>query len=117
MLPASIPSLAVNLAVVSHGYANDSLKERLYKVLRCGFTNELGSNHLRNTDMRDSFLNLENDPFLWDQFSRCMFIGSQFYRILFRWHSLQREINEYLAVTKTKKGMGLNYSVSTRNLE
>lgn len=102
-LPASIPSLAVNLLAVTHGYANHSLKEQLFKGLNCGITSGAGS-YVRDTDMQGSFLSLDSDPFLWDQFSRCMFAGSQFYRMLFRWHVLEKEIIDFLTLTKTRKG-------------
>lgn len=93
----------VNLAAVSHGYANNSLKEMVFKALNCGITGGVAA-YVRDSDLRGSFLNLDNDPFLWDQFSRCMFSGSQFYRALYRWHTLEKEINEFLTMTKTRKG-------------
>lgn len=119
MLPASIPSLAVNLVATSHGYANNSLKEILFKGLKCGITSGMSSesggrsSYLKDSDSPSgSFLNLDNDPFLWDQFSRCMFSGSQFYRLLYRWHVLEKEINEFLTTTKSKKGWLTDYNVN-----
>lgn len=111
VLPASLPSLVVSLIAVSHGYANNSLREKVYEALSCGVMSGLGQ-YARGGgavvapagEYRNSFLDLDNDPFLWDQFSRCMFPGSQFYRMLYRWHTLEREVNEYLTTTKTKKG-------------
>merc|ERR1712223_207473 len=35
LLPAGLPSLAVNLLATSHGYFNDSLTGKLYKGLQC----------------------------------------------------------------------------------
>lgn len=102
-LPASIPSLAVNLLVTSRGYFDNSLRKHLVKALACGVTSN-ANNFGRDADSQSSFLNLDNDMFLWYQFSRCSFNGSQFYRILSRWHNLQREINEYLLSTRVKKG-------------
>jgi hexosaminidase len=109
MLPAALPSLVVSLTAVSHGYANNSLRNKLYAALDCGVTSGVGQ-YARggggaDSDLRGgSFLDLDSDPFLWDQFSRCMFPGSQFYRMLYRWHTLEKEVNEYLTSTKTKKG-------------
>lgn len=99
MLPAAMPSLAVTLIAASHGYANNSLREQLSKELNCGVTTTV-----RETKTIGPFLNLDNDPFLWDQFSRCMFPGSQFYRMLYRWHSLRKEIDQFLTTTRIKKG-------------
>lgn len=102
-LPASIPSLAVNLLVASRGYFDNSMRKILAKALACGVTSNVNQ-FARDSDTQSSFLNLDNDMFLWNQFSRCSFNGSQFYRILSRWHSLQRDINDYLLSTRVKKG-------------
>ncbi|KAK7571166.1 hypothetical protein V9T40_014770 [Parthenolecanium corni] len=109
-LPASIPSLAVNLLVTSRGYFDNSLRKHLVKALACGVTSN-ANNFGRDADSQSSFLNLDNDMFLWYQFSRCSFNGSQFYRILSRWHNLQREINEYLLSTRVKKAWLTSYNV------
>lgn len=102
-LPASLPSLVVNMMAVSHGYANNTLKEAVFKALNCGIPSGLNS-YGRDLDLRGSFLNLDSDPFLWDQFSRCMFSGSQFYKVLYRWHVLEKEINDFFSVTKIRRG-------------
>lgn len=72
-LPASIPSMVVNLMAISHGYMNQSLQTQLNDGLSCGI---FGSSN----DYDNDFLNLKVDPFLWDQFSRCSFPGNQFFR-------------------------------------
>lgn len=93
----------MNLVAVTHGYANNSLKESIFKGLNCGIMSS-ANGYAKDNDLQGSFLNLDTDPFLWDQFSRCMFVGSQFYRLLFRWHSLEKDVQEFMDTVKSRKG-------------
>lgn len=109
LLPAAIPSLAVNLLTVSHGYINPSLKGKLSTALGCSMSNgdgsmSGGSDTGTNTDQM--FLSLNSDPFLWDMFNRCNFPGVPFFRLTYRLHNVQREVRDFLhSVTKAKGWM------------
>lgn len=88
LLPSAIPSLAINLLATSNGYFNQSLRTKLNAGLSCGVFGPPAD--------RGMFLNLNNDPFLWDQFARCAFPGHAFFKLLYRLNSLEREVNEYV---------------------
>lgn len=77
VLPSSIPSMVVNLLATTNGYMNQSLQTNLNEGLNCGIFGH-------NNEYDGDFLNLNNDPHLWDQFSRCSFPGNQFFRYLFK---------------------------------
>ncbi|XP_075222877.1 hexosaminidase D-like isoform X2 [Lycorma delicatula] len=104
LLPSAIPSLAVNLLVTSHGYFNQSLRTKLNNGLSCGV-------FAPSIDRSTSFLNLNNDPYLWDQFSRCVFPGHSFYKLLYRMHSIEREVAEMVNSVTKEKGWLTDYNV------
>lgn len=100
LLPAAIPSLAVSLLATTHGYFNSSLKGKLHDSLNCP------------TDSSQStFLNLEGDPFLWNKLSRCFFPGSNFYKLLYRLHSTERDVADFLKTVTQSKGWMTEYNV------
>ncbi|KAJ8986020.1 hypothetical protein NQ317_013904 [Molorchus minor] len=102
LLPAAVPSLALSLISVSHGYFNSSLKEKFLVSLSCPMSN-LGHS--------SPFISLDIDPFLWDKLSRCMFPGNAFFRLTNRLHNLELETREYLDITKHQKGWMTAYNV------
>merc|ERR1719228_1149328 len=67
LLPAGLPSLAINLLATSHGYFNDSLSGSLYKALQCV-----------ETPKYSSAVDLNNDRFLWNKLSWCFFSRGSF---------------------------------------
>lgn len=75
-LPSSVPSMVVNLLATARGFMNQSLRATLNEGLNCSVSGHGGNEY------EEDFLNLNNDPFLWDQFSRCGFPGNQFFRYL-----------------------------------
>ena len=85
LLPAAIPSLAVNLISTSHGYFNSSLQKELYSALNCG-----------QTPQYQSWINLDADPFLWDKFAWCFFPGKQSFSLTSRLDSTFREVDAYV---------------------
>ncbi|KAJ8918610.1 hypothetical protein NQ315_013116 [Exocentrus adspersus] len=102
LLPASIPSLALNLITVTYGYFNSSLKEKFLSALSCP---------MQNMAYGSPFISLDADPFLWDKLSRCMFPGNSFFRLTNRLHNLETEAREYLDITKRQKGWMTSYNV------
>uniref|UniRef100_A0A1B6C721 beta-N-acetylhexosaminidase n=1 Tax=Clastoptera arizonana TaxID=38151 RepID=A0A1B6C721_9HEMI len=106
LLPAAIPSLVVNLLATSHGYFNSSLRNKLNTGLSCGLFGPSG-------DRGSSFLNLNNDPYLWDQFSRCAFPGHTFYKLLYRLNGIEREVAEMITSVRHDKGWMTAYNVRT----
>ncbi|CAH0555240.1 unnamed protein product [Brassicogethes aeneus] len=102
LLPAAVPSLAINLIAVSKGYFNSSLKDQFLSALSCPI-----QNNLRNSP----FISLDSDPFMWEKLSKCMFPGSPFFRLTYRLHSTEKETNEYLHLTKKQKGWMTDYNI------
>ncbi|MCL4162486.1 UNVERIFIED_CONTAM: hypothetical protein GTU68_025683, partial [Idotea baltica] len=69
LLPAAMPSLAVNLITNSHGFFNATIHFELYEALNC-----------MQTPKYQTGLNLDSDPFLWDKFSWCYFPGAMAFK-------------------------------------
>lgn len=103
LLPAGIPSLALNLLAVSNGYFNSSLKGRFLSGLSCPQQHNSGKN--------DLFINLDADPFLWDKLGRCMFPGSFFFRLTYRLHTMEIEVREFLKNIRNVRGWMTDYNV------
>lgn len=102
LLPASIPSLALNLLAVTHGFFNSSLKEKFLTALSCP---ESSAGH------GTPFISLDVDPFLWDKLNRCMFPGNGFFRLTNRLNNIETETREFLDVTRRQKGWLTAYNV------
>nr|XP_022912510.1 hexosaminidase D-like [Onthophagus taurus] len=101
ILPASIPSLALNLITVTNGFFNLSLKTKLLSSLSCPQGNS------RNIQ----FINLDSDPHLWEKLGRCMFPGSPVFRLMYRVHMIETEVIEYVQITTRQKGWLTAYNV------
>lgn len=102
LLPAAVPSLALNLITVTHGYFNSSLKEKFLTALSCP---------VQNTVHSSPFISLDMDPFLWDKLNRCMFPGNSFFRLTSRLQNMETEAREYLDLTRRQKGWMTAYNV------
>ena len=100
LLPAGLPSLAVNLLATSHGYFNDSLTVKLYKGLQCVDTPKY----------KTGSLDLANDRFLWDKLSWCFFPGSAFFKVTKSLYNTQKDVAEYLETVELKKGWLTKYN-------
>lgn len=106
LLPSAVPSLAVNLLATSHGYFNQSLRTKLNAGLSCGVFGP-------SAEHGASFLNLNNDQFLWDQFSRCAFPGHTFFKLTYRLNGVEREVAELVQSVRHDKGWMTAYNVRT----
>ena len=85
LLPASIPSLAVNLISVSHGFFNSTLQSEIYSSLNCFQSSKY-----------QSWIDLDQDPYLWDKFSWCFFPGKEAFTLMSRLDSVRREVDAYV---------------------
>ncbi|CAH0385394.1 unnamed protein product [Bemisia tabaci] len=105
LLPSGIPSLAVNLLATSHGYFNSSLQPKLTSALKCGIYsyNTVGGMH--------NFVNLNSDPFLWDQFSRCMFPGHLFFKLTYKLNMVEKDVQDLIQTTRATRGWLTEYNV------
>lgn len=104
LFPVSIPSLALSLTAVAHGFFNSSLRAPFLSGLNCPEQSG-GSGHLA------PFISLEIDPHMWDKVGRCMFPGSPAFRLTYRLHNSELEAIEYLRTTKYSKGWMTDYNV------
>jgi hexosaminidase len=102
LLPAGIPSLALSLIATTHGYFNSSLKHKFLTGLTCP---------QHNSGRNQPFINLDADPYLWDKLGRCMFPGSPFFRLTYRLHTMENEVEEFIKSTKRSKGWMTDYNV------
>lgn len=99
LLPASLPSLSVNLLAASHGYFNASVQGQLYRALNC-----------MQTPKYQTWLNLDSDPFLWDKFSWCFFPGAQVFKATARLDATRRDVDSYLDRINRVRGWITEYS-------
>jgi hexosaminidase len=101
LLPAAIPSLAVNLLATSHGFFNETLEKPLAKALGC----------VQHTSRYSSSLvDLQNDNFLWTGLSWCYFPGTNFFKVTKNLVGAEREVREFLHKVESKKGWLTEYN-------
>uniref|UniRef100_A0A8D9A6A9 beta-N-acetylhexosaminidase n=1 Tax=Cacopsylla melanoneura TaxID=428564 RepID=A0A8D9A6A9_9HEMI len=98
LLPAAIPSLAVNTLATSRGFFNATLLEPLVSGLECSI-------------MPPSSVPIMSDPFLWDTLGRCGFPGHGFFNFLQRFNSLQREVADFITQIDHKRSWLTQYNV------
>lgn len=48
---------------------------------------------------------------MWNKLSRCFFPGSSFFKLLYRLHTIEKEVKEFLEVTTRSKGWMTDYNV------
>lgn len=85
LLPAGIPSMAINLLTASRGYYNNSLAPTLYEALSC---QKSASRYDRVPDLRTSRV----ERFLHDRMSMCFFPGAHFFKHTARFLRLEKEV-------------------------
>ncbi|XP_043224593.1 hexosaminidase D-like [Amphibalanus amphitrite] len=97
LLPASVPSLALNLATASHGFFNSSLRRVLYDALSC---------HSQGT-----FITPSSDQYGFYAFSQCDFPGHMFYEFTGRMPGIEMQARSAIEDVR-KKGWLTEYSVA-----
>jgi len=100
LLPAAIPSLAVNLIATTHGYFNESLGKPLFKALGC----------VQHSGKYNSFVDLETDNFLWEKLSWCFFPGTNFFKVTKNLVTTEVEVSGFLNKVEKKKGWLTEYN-------
>lgn len=100
LFPAAFPSLALSLIAVTHGFFNRLVKAPVMSALSC----PMGSS--RNM----AFVTLDTDPYLWEKMGRCMFPGSPFFRLTYRLHAVELEVQDFLTTTRKRKGWLTEYN-------
>jgi len=101
LLPAALPSLAINLLATSSGFFNASLGKSLYQGMGC----------VEHGGMHNSFVDLEVDNFLWDKMSWCFFPGVNFFSVTKQLVSLEVEVDEFFKKVQKKKGWLTEYNI------
>lgn len=109
LLPAAVPSLAINLLATSHGYFNQSLKSKLHSSLGCSRPGSPSSSS--SYSRSEAIVNLNSDPYLWDKFGRCFFPGSPFFKLTYRLHAAEMEVKEFLESVTKSKGWMTDYNI------
>ena len=100
LLPAAIPSLAVNLVATTNGFFNESLEKPLFKSLGC----------VQQSGRYSSSIDLENDNFLWDKLSWCYFPGTNFFKVTKNLVTAEVEVGDFLRKVEKKKGWLTEYN-------
>ena len=98
LLPAAIPSLAINLLTTSHGFFNNTLSGQLSNGLGC----------VENAGID---INLEKDKYGWETFSRCIFPGVGVFRVVKAVVETEKDVAEYLDSLEKKKGWMTPYNI------
>jgi len=102
LLPAGLPSLALDLVATSHGYFNASLSKQLFQGLSCGE---------HSTNPHGSPLDLDTDNFLWDKMSWCFFPGANFFKVTRQLVRLEVDVEEFFKKVQKKKGWLTEYNI------
>ena len=105
-LPASIPSLVVNLVAATNGYLNSTLKDVVYDGLRCATNNNMASSAQFQT-----FIDIQNDPYLWDKMSWCFFPGVQVFKLTHNLDNVQYQVKEYLKKVTLDQGWLTDFNI------
>ncbi|KAK9497674.1 hypothetical protein O3M35_004359 [Rhynocoris fuscipes] len=99
LLPAAIPSLVITLTATAYGYMNSSLRNIINNRLSCGVFGPV------------THFNLNNDPYLWDSYSRCTFPGHAFFKLTYRLNGIEKEADELINSVRKQKGWMTDYNV------
>ena len=110
LLPAAIPSLAVNLLATSQGYFNDSMKTTLLKELNCPDHGH-GNQFNRFGGAGEKFFDLDYDRFLFQKLSWCYFPGQKFYKVTQDLISTEETVDDFVKTVEKKKGWLTDYNV------
>ncbi|GAB6020255.1 hypothetical protein CHUAL_002973 [Chamberlinius hualienensis] len=100
LLPAAVPSLAVCMSAVSHGYFNESWRQELYDVLGC-----------MRSQKYMTFIDLDQDPYLWDKMSWCFFPGVTFFKVTEKLENLRKVIKDFVNDETVKKAWLTDYNL------
>ena len=101
LLPAGIPSLAVNLLATTHGYFNDSLKQSFLAGLGCPEeTNFYGG----------KYFDFDLDPYFFHKLSWCNFPGQRFYKVAVDLINTEEEVNKFVKHVEIDKGWMTPYN-------
>ena len=101
LLPAGIPSLAVNLLATTHGYFNDSLKQSFLAGLGCPEdTNFYGG----------KYFDFDLDPYFFHKLSWCNFPGQRFYKVAVDLINTEEEVKKFVKHVEIDKGWMTPYN-------
>lgn len=99
LIPSALPSLAINLITVSHGYLNSSIYPEIFEAMKCTHSPKYLTN-----------LNLDNDPFLWDRFAYCSFPGSLVFKATARLDAIKKDTNSFIEKVTLKRAWITDYN-------
>ena len=101
LLPASIPSLFINLLATSHGFFNQTLVRPLLNELKC-------SHYVL---LHEASLNLEKDRFLWEKLNWCAFHGARYFKLTKMFINIEKNVLEFLNKIEKRSGWLTSYNV------
>lgn len=101
LLPAGLPSLILNLLVLTNGAYSSDLQGRYHSLLKC--------THSRSP------MDLQSDPFLWQKGYGCFFPGSAVFRLTQTHSETVKKAQDYIHDVTIGKAWVTDYNVR-RNL-
>lgn len=101
LFPAGLPSLILNLLVLSNGAYSTELLSRFHSLLKCS--------HSRSP------MDLQNDPYLWQKGYGCFFPGSAIFRLTQTHSEAIKKADDYMHDVTVGKAWITEYNVR-RNL-
>merc|ERR1712223_1428667 len=104
LLPAGLPSLAVNLLATSNGYFNDSLKAPLLQELSCPEENHSFGGY------GGKYFDFDYDPYFFNKLSWCNFPGQKFYKVLQDLINAEEEVAKFVKHVEKGKGWMTAYN-------
>ncbi|GFT73860.1 hexosaminidase D [Nephila pilipes] len=99
LLPASLPSLLLNLLTVSQGHFDNEIFPKMQELLEC-------------SSRAHYHLDLEHDPSMWRALGVCFFPGSAVFRVTLRHNEVAKSLDKFIADITTHKGWMTEYNIN-----
>ncbi|KAG8197339.1 hypothetical protein JTE90_013466 [Oedothorax gibbosus] len=99
LLPASMPSLALNLMTVTQGKFTKDLFPKLQDLLEC-------------SSRIHYHLDLDHDPYMWRALGVCFFPGSSTFRLTLRHSDVTKSLDKYINDITAHKGWMTEYNIN-----
>lgn len=108
-LPASMPSLILNLLTVSEGkFDNPVIVKKFNSVLQCSSPSR---NYYSSGTALSNEFDFDHDPFLWSRAGSCNFPGVNFFKLTQTVEDTVKRVDEYIYDVTVHKAWMTEYNV------
>ncbi|XP_026470991.1 hexosaminidase D [Ctenocephalides felis] len=104
LLPSAVPVMAMCLAICSKGRVDKEALDAVNTALTCPEPSG-------GSDSHRHWIDLNSDPNLYSAFSRCLFPGHQFFKLIQRLEMAHSETQTFLETTKVNRAWMTDYNI------